>query len=95
MEANNMKAMREAIVKSVNLITEFGNAEILKSPLEVIVDIEAILKSALAEPPRNCVMGHVVDARSPVACGKPHAFATRLRDAAGDRAQRMENVIEA
>ena len=50
----NAAAMREAVVKCVNLITEFGNAEIVKTPLEVIVDIEAILKAALAAPARNC-----------------------------------------
>ena len=46
--------LREAVVKCVNLITEFGNAEIVETPLDVIVDIEAILKAALAAPPRNC-----------------------------------------
>ncbi len=41
--------LREAVVKCVNLITEFGNAEIVETPLDVIVDIEAILKAALTE----------------------------------------------
>lgn len=45
----NSAKMREAISKCVNLITEFGNAEIVKTPLDVIIDIEAILKAALAE----------------------------------------------
>ena len=49
--------LREAIDKCVNLITEFGNAEIVKTTLDVIIDIEAILKAALAAPPRNCDVG--------------------------------------
>ena len=53
----NAAKQREAIAKCVNLITEFGNAEIVKTPLDVIVDIEAILKAALAEPPRQCDVG--------------------------------------
>ena len=47
-------AMREAVIKCINLITGFGNAEVVKTPLEVIVDIESILKAALAAPARNC-----------------------------------------
>ena len=54
MEASNIAAMREAITKCVNLIIEFGNAEIVKTPLDVIIDVDSILKAALAEPPRNC-----------------------------------------
>ena len=53
----NAAKQREAIAKCVNLITEFGNAEIVKTPLDVIVDIEVILKAALAEPPRQCDVG--------------------------------------
>ena len=50
----NAAKLREAVVKCVNLISEFGNAEIVETPLDVIVDIEAILKAALAAPARNC-----------------------------------------
>ena len=46
-QIGNSAKLREAIAKCVNLITEFGNAEIVKTPLDVIVDIEAILKAAL------------------------------------------------
>ena len=46
--------MREAIVRCVDLINEFGDAEIIKNPLDVIIDIEAILKAAISAPPRNC-----------------------------------------
>ena len=56
-QIGNSAKLREAIAKCVNLITEFGNAEIVKTPLDVIVDIEAILKAALAEPPRQCDVG--------------------------------------
>lgn len=52
--SGNAAKLREAIDKCVNLITEFGNAEIVKTPLDVIIDIEAILKAALSAPPRNC-----------------------------------------
>lgn len=55
--SGNAAKLREAIDKCVNLITEFGNAEIVKTPLDVIIDIEAILKAALAAPPRNCDVG--------------------------------------
>ena len=55
--ADIVAEMREAIVKCVNLIIEYGNAEIIKTPLDVIVDIEAIIKSALAAPARNCDVG--------------------------------------
>lgn len=48
-ERGDAAKLREAIDKCVNLITEFGNAEIVKTPLDVIIDIEAILKAALAE----------------------------------------------
>ena len=50
----NAAAVREAVVKCINLITGFGNAEVVKTPLEVIVDIESILNAALAAPARNC-----------------------------------------
>lgn len=53
----NSAKMREAIAKCVKLITEFGNAEIVKTPLDVIIDIETILNAALSAPARNCDVG--------------------------------------
>ena len=53
----NMSKMREALEKCVDLILRFGNAELDETPLEVIIDIEAILKAALSAPPRNCDVG--------------------------------------
>lgn len=50
----NAAKMREAIVKCINLITEFGDAEIIKKPLDVLIDIEAILNASISAPPRNC-----------------------------------------
>lgn len=50
----NAAAMREAITKCVDMIAEFGNAEIVKDPLDVIIDIDGIFKSSLSSPPRNC-----------------------------------------
>ena len=50
----NAAEMREAITKCVDMITEFSNAEIVTNPLDVIIDIDGILKSALSAPPRNC-----------------------------------------
>lgn len=53
-EGGNAAAMRDALEKCVDLILSFGNAELDETPLEVIIDIEAILKAALSALPRNC-----------------------------------------
>ena len=53
MEANNVKAMREALDKCLDLILRFGNAELIETPIDVIIDIEMILKDALRSAPRN------------------------------------------
>lgn len=56
-ECGNAAAMREALEKCVDLILRFGNAELVETPLEVIIDIETILKAALSAPPKNCDVG--------------------------------------
>ena len=53
-QVGNAAKMREAITKCVDMITEFSNANIVTTPLDVIIDIDGILKYALSVPPRKC-----------------------------------------
>ena len=50
----NAAAIREALVRCADIINKFGLAEIVKTPMEVICDIEGIITAALSAPPRNC-----------------------------------------
>lgn len=53
-QVGNAAALREALEKCVDLILRFGNAELIETPLDVIIDIEMILKDALrAAPAKN------------------------------------------
>lgn len=61
-ERGNAAAMREAVEKCVDLILSFGNAELDETPLEVIIDIEAILKAALSAPSSE----HIEEAKKPL-----------------------------
>jgi len=54
MPTGNAAAMRKALERCVDLILRFGNAELIETPLDVIIDIEMILKDALRAAPRNC-----------------------------------------
>lgn len=50
----NTASMRAALEKCVDLILRFGNAELIETPIDVIIDIEMILKDALRRAaPRN------------------------------------------
>ena len=52
--SGNAAAMRAALEKCVDLILRFGNVELIKTPIDVIIDIEMILKDALRRAaPRN------------------------------------------
>ena len=76
-------AMREALVRCADIINKFGLAEIVKTPMEVICDIEGIITAALSKPPRQCDVGTVEDqlARFDRFCGvKVHCRECVLRN---------------
>lgn len=52
-QGGNSAAMRAAVERCVDLILRFGNVELIETPIDVIIDIEMILKSALRAAPRN------------------------------------------
>lgn len=49
-EFGNAAAIRKALVRCADIINKFGLAEIVKTPMEVICDIEGIINAALAAP---------------------------------------------
>ena len=62
MEANNIKAMREALLRILgiadHLQTRFA---IPKFASEEILELKQVAESALAAPPRNCDIGNALE----------------------------------